>query len=87
MLGAKSRSIQTLRDRVPFPALLTEQIWSAIGRSENSTRFTSPTCSVSHNKDRLRLTSLVRKRQTSICAIALRKGFPITGRLVITIST
>ena len=87
MLGAKSRSIQTLRERVPFPALLTEQIWSAIGRSEHSTLFTSPTCSASHNKDRLRLTSLVGKRQTSISAIALSKGFPITGRLVITIST
>ena len=49
MLGAKSRSIKTLRERVQFPALLTEQIWSAIGQLEHSTRFTSPTCSASHN--------------------------------------
>ena len=75
MLGAKSRSIKTLRERVPFPALLTEQIWPAIGQSEHSTRFTSPAYSASHNKDRLRLTSIVGKRQTFICTIAWSKVF------------
>ena len=77
MLGAKSRSIKTLREQVSFPALLTEQIWPAIGQSEHNTRFTSPACSASHNNDRLRLTSLVGKKQTSICTIAWRKVFQL----------
>ena len=77
MLGAKSRSIKTLREQVPFPALLTEQIWPAIGQSEHSTGFTSPACSASHNNERLRLTSLVAKKQTSICTIAWSKVFQL----------
>ena len=87
MLGAKSRSIKTLRERVPFPALLTEQIWPAIGQSEHSTCFTSPVYSASHNKDRLILTSLVGKKGNVHLYNRIEQSIPITGRLVITIST